>query len=89
MHFAGNGPMTRKLRNVLVAYSWRNPEIGCEHASGSSGTPEMAADPPPVSTDCQGMNNLAATLLLVHASEEDAFWDLVCIVEVSRESKLG
>lgn len=32
---------------------------------------------------CQGMNNLAATLLLTHASEEEAFWVLVCIIEVS------
>ncbi|CAO1613379.1 unnamed protein product [Parajaminaea phylloscopi] len=30
---------------------------------------------------CQGMNNLAATLLLTHASEEEAFWVLVCIIE--------
>lgn len=59
VHFAGNGPMTAKLRNVLVAYSWKNPEIGY----------------------CQGMNNLAATLLLVHSNEEDAFWDLVRIIE--------
>lgn len=30
---------------------------------------------------CQGMNNLAATLLLTHPSEEEAFWVLVCIIE--------
>ncbi|KAK4049901.1 hypothetical protein OIO90_005290 [Microbotryomycetes sp. JL221] len=30
---------------------------------------------------CQGMNNLTATLLLTHPSEEDAFWVLVCIIE--------
>ncbi|CAO1627249.1 unnamed protein product [Sympodiomycopsis kandeliae] len=30
---------------------------------------------------CQGMNNLAATLLLTHATEEEAFWVLVCIIE--------
>ncbi|KAK4050235.1 hypothetical protein OIV83_003556 [Microbotryomycetes sp. JL201] len=57
--FAGNGPGVAKLRNVLVAYSWRNPQIGY----------------------CQGMNNLTATLLLTHSSEEDAFWVLVCIIE--------
>lgn len=28
------------------------------------------------------MNNLAATLLLTHSSEEEAFWVLVCIIEV-------
>ena len=31
---------------------------------------------------CQGMNNLAATLLLTHATEEEAFWVLVSIIEV-------
>ncbi|PWN22480.1 TBC-domain-containing protein [Microstroma glucosiphilum] len=30
---------------------------------------------------CQGMNNLAATLLLTHATEEEAFWVLVCIID--------
>lgn len=29
------------------------------------------------------MNNLAATLLLTHATEEEAFWVLVMIIEVS------
>jgi len=27
------------------------------------------------------MNLVASTLLLVHADEEDAFWNLVCIIE--------
>lgn len=38
---------------------------------------------------CQGMNNLAATLLLTHASEEEAFWVLVCIIEVSHHVESG
>lgn len=59
IYFGGDGPGVAKLRRVLVAYSWYNPEIGY----------------------CQGMNNLAATLLLTHATEEEAFWVLVCIVE--------
>ncbi|SCZ87922.1 BZ3500_MvSof-1268-A1-R1_Chr2-3g05390 [Microbotryum saponariae] len=39
---------------------------------------------------CQGMNNLTATLLLTHPAEEDAFWVLVCIIEVrsSRQTEL-
>ena len=28
------------------------------------------------------MNNLTATLLLTHPAEEDAFWVLVCMIEV-------
>lgn len=31
---------------------------------------------------CQGMNNLTAMLLLIYTSEEDAFWVLVCMIEV-------
>ncbi|KAK0549527.1 hypothetical protein OC845_003065 [Tilletia horrida] len=34
----------------------------------------------PVCGYCQGMNNLAATLLLTLPNEEDAFWTLVCII---------
>lgn len=34
----------------------------------------------PVCGYCQGMNNLAATLLLTLPSEEDAFWTLACII---------
>ena len=30
---------------------------------------------------CQGMNLLAATLLLVHAAEEDAFWAFAALLE--------
>ncbi|ORX90741.1 TBC-domain-containing protein [Basidiobolus meristosporus CBS 931.73] len=30
---------------------------------------------------CQGMNLIAATLLLTQSNEEDAFWTLVCILE--------
>ncbi|CAD6891748.1 unnamed protein product [Tilletia laevis] len=34
----------------------------------------------PVCGYCQGMNNLAATLLLTLPNEEDAFWTLACII---------
>ncbi|KAK9460031.1 rab-GTPase-TBC domain-containing protein [Lipomyces oligophaga] len=30
---------------------------------------------------CQGMNMIAATLLLTHATEEDAFWTFVSVIE--------
>uniref|UniRef100_V5EAL6 Rab-GAP TBC domain-containing protein n=1 Tax=Kalmanozyma brasiliensis (strain GHG001) TaxID=1365824 RepID=V5EAL6_KALBG len=57
--FGGDGQGVAKLRRLLVAFSWYNPNTGY----------------------CQGMNNLAATLLLTHATEEEAFWVLVCLIE--------
>ncbi|ORY35339.1 rab-GTPase-TBC domain-domain-containing protein [Naematelia encephala] len=57
--FGGDGPGVAKLRRVLVAYSWHNPEVGY----------------------CQGMNMLAATLLLTHTDEEQAFWTLRSLIE--------
>ncbi|KAG4305353.1 hypothetical protein PORY_001523 [Pneumocystis oryctolagi] len=57
--FGGKGPGVLKLRNVLLAFSRHNTQIGY----------------------CQGMNVIAATLLLIHATEEDAFYVLVSIVE--------
>lgn len=78
--FAGNGPGVAKLRNVLVAYSRRNPKIGCAFkANNSFPSPLLTMS---ARVDCQGMNNLVATLLLTHPTEEDAFWVLVCIIEV-------
>lgn len=45
--------------------------------------PSLPREAPKLSalTDCQGMNNLTATLLLTYPAEEDAFWVLCCIVE--------
>ncbi|KAG5519404.1 hypothetical protein PMAC_002031 [Pneumocystis sp. 'macacae'] len=57
--FGGKGPGVHKLRNVLLAFSRHNTQIGY----------------------CQGMNVIAATLLLTHATEEEAFYVLVSIVE--------
>jgi hypothetical protein len=57
--FFRKGPGVSKLKQVLVAYSRRNPEVGY----------------------CQGMNMIAASLLLIMPSEEDAFWVLCSIVE--------
>ncbi len=52
----------------------------CARPRGNQGTDGIVSR----STDCQGMNNLVATLLLTHPAEEDAFWVLVCIIEVRR-----
>lgn len=87
--FAGNGPGVAKLRNVLVAYSRRDPKVGCAFFL-LAWLPSLPAEDDPELTrpfvcapaDCQGMNNLVATLLLTHPAEEDAFWVLVCIIEV-------
>lgn len=57
--FFRQGPGVGKLRQVLVAYSRRNKEVGY----------------------CQGMNMIAASLLLIMPSEEDAFWVLCSVVE--------
>lgn len=57
--FFRQGPGVSKLRQILLAYSRRNQEVGY----------------------CQGMNMIAASLLLIMPSEEDAFWVLCSIVE--------
>lgn len=48
-----------KLKEVLLAYARRNPEIGY----------------------CQGMNMIAANLLLILPTAEDAFWVLTSMIE--------
>lgn len=58
--FFRKGPGVLKLRDVLLAYSRRNPEVGY----------------------CQGMNLIAASLLLIMPTAEDAFWILTSMVEV-------
>ncbi|KAL2265307.1 hypothetical protein VTJ83DRAFT_6407 [Remersonia thermophila] len=57
--FFRKGPGVDRLREVLLAYARRNPDVGY----------------------CQGMNLVAANLLLVTPSAEDAFWILASIVE--------
>ncbi|KAL4891530.1 hypothetical protein BDV59DRAFT_65413 [Aspergillus ambiguus] len=58
--FFRKGPGVTKLKEVLLAYSRRNPEVGY----------------------CQGMNLIAASLLLITPTAEDAFWILTSMIEV-------
>ncbi|PYH49532.1 TBC domain-containing protein [Aspergillus saccharolyticus JOP 1030-1] len=58
--FFRKGPGVEKLKEVLLAYSRRNPEVGY----------------------CQGMNLIAASLLLVTPTAEDTFWLLASMIEV-------
>lgn len=58
--FFRKGPGVSKLREVLLAYSRRNPQVGY----------------------CQGMNLIAASLLLITPTAEDAFWILASMIEV-------
>ena len=58
--FFREGPGVTRLREVLVSYARRNPEVGY----------------------CQGMNLIAASLLLITPTAEDAFWLLVSLIEV-------
>ncbi|KAJ5638208.1 hypothetical protein N7490_008087 [Penicillium lividum] len=53
-------PGVAKLKEVLLAYSRRNAEVGY----------------------CQGMNLIAASLLLIMPTAEDAFWILVSMIEI-------
>lgn len=57
--FKDNGPGLKKLKNILIAFSKRCPNIGY----------------------CQGMNFIAANMLLVYSNEEDAYWSFVGLIE--------
>ncbi|KAL1883035.1 hypothetical protein VTK73DRAFT_110 [Phialemonium thermophilum] len=57
--FFRKGPGVSKLKEVLLAYSRRNPDVGY----------------------CQGMNLVAANLLLIVPSAKDAFWILASMIE--------
>lgn len=58
--FFRKGPGVAKLKEVLLAYSRRNSEVGY----------------------CQGMNLIAACLLLIMPTAEDAFWILASMIEI-------
>jgi len=68
--FGGNGPGIPKLERVLVAFSRHNPEIG--YCQGSK---------VPRRVKLTLVNVITATLLLIHSTDEEAFWGLVAIIE--------
>lgn len=57
--FRAPGPGVQKLKDVLLAYSRRNADVGY----------------------CQGMNLIAASLLLIMPTPEAAFWMLCAVIE--------
>ena len=73
--FGGDGVGCEKLRRCLSAYAWRDPQIGgCLLRLGSSGVLTRVGY-------CQGMNLIAATLLLTYDDEEQAYWTFVSIIK--------
>ncbi len=78
----------QKLRNVLMAFSWRNPDIGyCQglnrymKGSGFSPFPSLFLCLVTVCFIVCAFLRLAAIALL-YLDQEDAFWSLIAIVEV-------
>lgn len=78
----------QKLRNVLMAFSWRNPDIG--YCQGLNRYRKIGASVPFGVSLCVCIivfllnvspRRLAAIALL-YLDQEDAFWSLVAIVEV-------
>lgn len=71
--FGGDGVGCEKLRRCLSAYAWRDPQIG-EYSIASLGPLTRVGY-------CQGMNLIAATLLLTYDDEEQAYWTFVSIIK--------
>src|ERR1700723_1392261 len=67
--FGGNGPGIPKLERELIAFSRHNPSIG--YCQGSIGLYDIT----------NLVNVITATLLLIHSTDEEAFWGLVAIIE--------
>jgi hypothetical protein len=67
--FGGNGPGIPKLERVLIAFSRHNPSIG--YCQGSIALYDIT----------NLVNVITATLLLIHSTDEEAFWGLVAIIE--------
>lgn len=59
VYFSADGAGRARLRNILIAYSRHDPEIGY----------------------CQGINIIAAILLLKFPTEEEVFYGLMSIIE--------
>ncbi len=78
---------TRRLDQVLKAFAWVHPDIGCGSCSCVLFLPpplaSLARSLPHVhcthDSYCQGLNLLVGMLLLV-LEEEDAFWTLCALV---------
>ena len=69
--FGGNGPGITKLERVLIAFARHNPVIG--YCQGSMSPQQLRK--------LILVNVITATLLLVHSTDEEAFWGLAAIIE--------
>lgn len=77
----------QKLRNVLMAFSWRNPDIGyCQglnrYSEACSFWPVCSLSGIFVIVSVERPPRRLAAIALLYLDQEDAFWSLVAIVEV-------
>lgn len=78
----------QKLRNVLMAFSWRNPDIG--YCQGLNRLGRGCVSSPGLSLTLAAVVSLLfplvllrlAAIALLYLDQEDAFWSLIAIVEV-------
>lgn len=75
----------QKLRNVLMAFSWRNPDIGyCQglnrYRRGCSYPLSSSLSVSFIFSICHFLR--LAAIALLYLDQEDAFWSLIAIVEV-------
>lgn len=71
----------QKLRNVLMAFSWRNPDIGyCQGLNRYRNSWSRSCFCVFICIACSPLR--LAAIALLYLDQEDAFWSLVAIVEV-------